>query len=695
MVAAQSFPRARSTVFALVLVVVSILAPRAGAAASDGPHAPRLAAGRGLVAGGFQIESGDEGSFSLFSARENGDDLRPLGQFYGRLAGVALDDGGALLALTRDGALGRYGDDVEPLAEPDSRWNMAALFWLDGAPLAFTNDEGRLYQVRLDAGGKWIQDERPVADVGSPVRVDGVSLEDGFHLMILSVADDLSRGALRHLVRAGDVWRELPSLPLGDVSAFAVLPTVLPRELFPENAAPRPGVVALRRDPLLPERGKISFHAWRGGAWTRLPLADGFADALLAAQSFTAAADGSSDAAWLLAGPNGAFLTPSGSTPDAVAIRVGKEARAEGWNQWSGLFTLVGLIGLIVIYCRRSRALSRTYPARPPDLFSRGAALAVDWILVSFLMSGYHVANGDVNILPRLLNFDDVQTVFWANLAALIAFTSLFEALFGRTPGKHLAGLRVRSALGGRATFLQALLRNVLRVIDMLPVAIGFPGLIGAIATLLNKRRQRLGDMISATIVRRHWPLEKRRYLLASASPRRLELMRALGLEVRAEAMDIDENMFDDQKPVDAVCRLSQEKARAAGGRIRPGEIVVAADTIVVLDGRTLGKPATPEEAKRMLSDLSGRSHTVFTGVTVWDTATGQGMTQHEETEVEFRQLSEHEIDSYVASGDPMDKAGGYGVQSGFLVKQVRGSLSNVAGLPMEKLQSMLSSLDS
>ena len=690
--------RIRNSLFSRIAgIVFAVLALSAGAKASDMPHAPRLAAGHGVVAGGFQIEPGDEGTFSLFSAKENGDDLRPLGQFYGRLAGVALDGDGALLALTRDGALGRYGDDVEPLAEPDSRWNMAGLFWLDGAPLAFTNDEGRLYPVRLD-GGKWVQDERFVAEAGSPARIDAVRLDDTFHLMILTFADDLSRGAVRHHVHADGVWRELPSLPVGDASAFAAVPAALSRELFSEGSPIRPGVVALRRDPLRPEQTNVSFHAWRGNAWTRLPLPDGFDGALLNAHSFTAAASSGAEAAaaWLVTGPNGAFLTPAGSSPGAVAIRVGKEgAGGEGWNQWSGLFTLAGLVCLIVIYCRRSRALSRTFPARPPDLFSRGAALAVDWFLVSFVMSGYHVANGDVHILPRLLNLEDVQTIFWANLAGLIAFTGLFECLFGRTPGKHLAGLRVRSALGGRPTVLQSLIRNILRIVDMFPMPIGFPGLIGAAATLLGKRRQRLGDMVAATVVRRHWPLARRQYLLASASPRRLELMRALGLDVRAEAMDVNEDIPDDQGPVDAVRRLSQDKARAAANHIHPGEIVVAADTVVVLDGKTLGKPATPEEAKHMLSSLSGRSHTVFTGVTIWDTATGQGMTQHEETEVEFRSLSDNEIDSYIATGDPMDKAGGYGVQSGFLIKQVRGSLTNVVGLPMEKLQSMLSSLDS
>ncbi len=692
------------------VILLLVLAPcRAAreAAALDIPHAPRLSAAAGVLAGGFQLAPGEEGTFSLFTARENGEDLRSLGRFRGLLAGVAMDDGGGVLALTADGALARYGDDIDPVAPPDSRWNMAALFWKDGSPLAFTNDNGALHAVRVGADGAWTRDERPVAEIGFPARVDGIRLADGFHLLVASFAEDLSRGAIRHLFlpagEGGNAWRELPALPVGDVAAFAAVPAVLPRELFPEAASPgaRAGVLALRRDPVLRERGKTTFHAWRGASWTGLPLPEHPAPALESAHAFAAASgEDAGRVSWLLAGPGGAFLVPAANP--AASVRVHGNGEGEGGapapERWSGLFLLLGIAALSLLACRRSRALSRVFPGRPPDLFSRGAALAVDWLLVSLLMGGYHVANGDIFILSRLFdlgNLEDAQMIFWANLGGLILFTGAFESLFGRTPGKHLAALRVRSVPGGRATALQLVFRNALRVVDMFPLPAGIPGFIGIVATLFGKRRQRVGDRLAGTVVLRHWPLAKRDFLLASASPRRLKLLGAIHLSVRTEAMEVDERIPGGEKAADAVCRLSRAKAQAAGSHVRPGEIVIAADTVVALDGRLLGKPETPEEARAMLSGLSGRSHTVYTGVTVWDTLTGQGMTDYEETEVEFRVLTDREIEEYVASGEPMDKAGGYGVQSGFLIRQVRGSLSNVVGLPMEKLRSMLSALDS
>lgn len=688
--------------FLRAAIVCVILLCASAVVAADAPHAPRLAAGGGVVAGGYRLSGGGEESFSLFVAKENGDGLRRLGEFHGRLAGVALDGDGGVLALTADGALGRYGDDVETVAEPDSRWSMAALFWHGGAPLAIANDGGRLHAVRVGADGGWEQDETVIADVGLPARVDGGVFADGLHLMVVAPAEDLSRGAVRHLLLDAEtgLWRELPPLPAGDVAAFAAAPADAPGGMFgggDGGDAVQPGVVALRQDPVLPgRRSALSFHAWRGGRWTRAALPEGFDERLTAARGFAAAGG-----AWLLTGETGAFFTPApaGDSP-AAGIRVGEGAGEGGagegvWSRWSGVVTLAGLVVLVALYCRRSRAMSRLLPGRAPDLFSRGGALALDWFLVSLVMGGYHLANGDAHILERLLNLEDVQGIFWANIAALVAYTAFFECLFGRTPGKHLSGLRVRSARGGRASAAQALLRNLLRGLDMFPLPIGFPGVVGLVAALLGPRRQRIGDRFAGTVVLRHCPMPRRDFLLASASPRRLELLGALNLSVRTEAMDVDEFIPAGEAAQDAVCRLSQSKARAAGGHARAGEIIIAADTVVVLDGRILGKPGSHDEAKGMLASLSGRSHSVFTGVTVWDTATGQGVTECEETEVEFRILSDAEIERYVASGESMDKAGGYGVQTGFLIKQVRGSLSNVVGLPMEKLRVMLEALDS
>ena len=174
--------------------------------------------------------------------------------------------------------------------------------------------------------------------------------------------------------------------------------------------------------------------------------------------------------------------------------------------------------------------------------------------------------------------------------------------------------------------------------------------------------------------------------------------MNALGVDFSVEPADIDESSFQGDSPGETARLLSMAKAKRAADRITgdlPGPVVVAADTMVILDGTVLGKPRDAAEAAEMLSRLSGRSHMVMTGVTLLDLATGQGVSDIESTEVEMRELTRQEIDSYVASGDPLDKAGAYGAQSGFPVKQIRGSLSNVLGLPMEMLQGMLAILDS
>ena len=173
--------------------------------------------------------------------------------------------------------------------------------------------------------------------------------------------------------------------------------------------------------------------------------------------------------------------------------------------------------------------------------------------------------------------------------------------------------------------------------------------------------------------------------VLASASPRRLELLRPLGHEVLVRPADIDESVRPGEQPVPYVARLSAEKAAA----IRDADLgaheilVIAADTTVDLDGRILGKPADAAEARAMLADLSGRTHFVHTGVTVrlgtelrTDVAT---------TEVTFATLAPTTIDWYVSTGEPVDKAGAYAIQgaAGAFVSRVAGSASNVVGLPL------------
>lgn len=178
--------------------------------------------------------------------------------------------------------------------------------------------------------------------------------------------------------------------------------------------------------------------------------------------------------------------------------------------------------------------------------------------------------------------------------------------------------------------------------------------------------------------------------VLASQSPRRRALLGQLGLEFTVKTSQLDESAFDAPTPEALVRLLSLEKARAAARREPPDTLVLGADTVVVLDGRTLGKPQSPQQARAMLTALSGRTHEVCTGLTLCRGP--EVLTQAEHTLVTFRALTPEEIDAYVASGEPMDKAGAYGIQGlgSLLVSGIQGDYSNVVGLPLCRLGRML-----
>ena len=176
--------------------------------------------------------------------------------------------------------------------------------------------------------------------------------------------------------------------------------------------------------------------------------------------------------------------------------------------------------------------------------------------------------------------------------------------------------------------------------------------------------------------------------ILASASPRRRELMGLFRIPFTVRVADIDETMDPAAAPFDEVARVSRLKALATP---RTGEdVVIAADTIVVCEGRVLGKPHSEEEAVAMLTLLSGRDHQVMTGVTVLMGETAETVT--EVTDIHFRALSEKEIRAYVATGEPMDKAGSYGIQGGaaLFCSRMVGDYYNVMGLPVCRLGEIL-----
>ncbi len=185
------------------------------------------------------------------------------------------------------------------------------------------------------------------------------------------------------------------------------------------------------------------------------------------------------------------------------------------------------------------------------------------------------------------------------------------------------------------------------------------------------------------------------RLVLASASPRRRELLASLGVAFDIVPANIDETPRPGEPPLAYAQRLSAEKAAAAARSAAPPALIVAADTVVICDGAILGKPADPDEARAMLRTLRGRAHTVCTALTLARLASGaplSGVSRVTCTEVHMRAYSDAEIEAYIATGDPFDKAGGYAIQhAGFEpVARISGSYTNVVGLPLETLRALL-----
>ena len=179
--------------------------------------------------------------------------------------------------------------------------------------------------------------------------------------------------------------------------------------------------------------------------------------------------------------------------------------------------------------------------------------------------------------------------------------------------------------------------------------------------------------------------------ILASASPRRKELLSLFGVPFAIRAADIDEAMDPGKAPYDEVARVSRLKALAT--QRDADDVVIAADTIVVCGGEVLGKPRDEEDARRMLRLLSGRDHQVMTGVTVLHG--DDAVTFTEVTDLHFRPLSEKEVCRYVSTGEPMDKAGSYGIQGGaaLFAEKLVGDYYNVMGLPVCRLWQAVSRL--
>ena len=180
--------------------------------------------------------------------------------------------------------------------------------------------------------------------------------------------------------------------------------------------------------------------------------------------------------------------------------------------------------------------------------------------------------------------------------------------------------------------------------------------------------------------------------VLASTSPRRIRLLQQIGITFTSHESGVEEKIVKGLPPQDVVRTLSREKAERVAADLKRG-IVIGADTIVVLDKSILGKPQSEDEAKGMLTQLSGRTHAVFTGFALIDVESKKSYIDFEKTDVTFRRLTAEEIVSYVRSGSPMDKAGAYGIQDDYgavFVERIDGCFYNVVGLPLSKFHSAL-----
>jgi septum formation protein len=179
---------------------------------------------------------------------------------------------------------------------------------------------------------------------------------------------------------------------------------------------------------------------------------------------------------------------------------------------------------------------------------------------------------------------------------------------------------------------------------------------------------------------------------LASKSPRRKKLLNQLNIKFKVIDVHINEESINGESPAGMVKRLSNEKLAKAREKVNDG-VIITADTIVVINNEILGKPKDKNDAEKILKKLSGRTHTVYTGYSVFNCRNNKIITDYEKTSVTFRKLLQDEIKNYIASGTPMDKAGAYGIQDDFgavFIKKINGDYYNVVGLPLSSLYDSL-----
>jgi len=188
---------------------------------------------------------------------------------------------------------------------------------------------------------------------------------------------------------------------------------------------------------------------------------------------------------------------------------------------------------------------------------------------------------------------------------------------------------------------------------------------------------------------------QKTQVYLASKSPRRKKLLKQIGINFKSFSVDLDEEIIDGEHPIKTVKRLAEEKLKLAVEKIHGG-IVITADTIVVLNKQIIGKPKNKKDAFKILKMLSGNTHYVYTGFAIKNISTKKTIVDYEKTAVTFRELKSEEIEKYIKSNSPMDKAGAYGIQDDYgavFVKKINGCYYNVIGLPLAKVYNSIMKL--
>lgn len=181
----------------------------------------------------------------------------------------------------------------------------------------------------------------------------------------------------------------------------------------------------------------------------------------------------------------------------------------------------------------------------------------------------------------------------------------------------------------------------------------------------------------------------EQKIILASKSPRRIKLLRELGFDFEIKPSNINEDISEKLQPENYVKQLSHLKAKNIAQICEKNSIIIAADTTVYLNGEFLNKPKNKKDAFEILKKLSGQTHQVFTGISIIDNSKDKEIVDYQKTDVTFRELEDYEIEAYIESGSPMDKAGAYGIQDDFgavFVSHINGCYYNIVGLPIELL---------